>query len=102
MGGNITLVGDVILPSKDSVIRASSQLGSDGNVVLESANDVYAEVVDIEVPDEAPAEPISNRCTPAELESRSSLVARTVNPDAVKRRYLSAGSMAAVAPCDAL
>ena len=71
-GGNIKLSADYFLRSADSVINASSERGIDGQVLIESPNDVTGTVTVLEMPALDLSALLRERCAAAVLRERSS------------------------------
>jgi hypothetical protein len=104
-GGNINIQTDTIVQSADSIITATSQSNVDGQVRIDTVNNLIAEVVDIEAAIIDEPEPIRQACTPRQIENRSSLIVDQVPRDAVRSEYLSGmvggpatGALVACAP----
>ena len=72
-GGNIGIATEVLVPSVDSSIEASSQTGLDGEVVIESPNQQLTDVALLETPRFDITELIDDPCEVRVLEGRSSL-----------------------------
>ncbi len=71
-GGNIKLSADYFLRSADSVINASSERGIDGQILIESPNDVTGTVTVLEMPALDLSALLQERCAAAVLRERSS------------------------------
>jgi filamentous hemagglutinin family protein len=71
-GGNIKLAADYFLRSSDSLISASSQRGIDGQILIESPNEVTGTVTVLEVPSLDVSALLQERCAAAVLRERSS------------------------------
>jgi filamentous hemagglutinin family protein len=72
-GGNIGIATEVLVPSIDSRIEASSQTGLDGEVIIESPNQQLTDVALLETPRFDITELIGDPCEVRMLEGRSSL-----------------------------
>lgn len=72
-GGNIGIATEVLVPSIDSRIEASSQTGLDGEVIIESPNQQLTDVALLETPRFDITELIEDPCVVSVLEGRSSL-----------------------------
>lgn len=72
-GGNIGIATEVLVPSIDSRIEASSQTGLDGEVIIESPNQQLTDVALLETPRFDITELIEDPCEVRVLEGRSSL-----------------------------
>jgi large exoprotein involved in heme utilization and adhesion len=71
-GGNISLAADYFLQSADSIINASSQKGLDGQIVIDSPNEVTGTVAVLDAPPLDISELLGERCAAAALRERSS------------------------------
>jgi len=71
-GGNIKLSADYFLRSGDSLISASSQRGIDGQILIESPNEVAGTVAVPEAPSLDVSALLQERCAAAVLRERSS------------------------------
>ncbi len=71
-GGNIKLSADYFLRSADSVINASSERGIDGQILIESPNDVTGTITVPEMPSLDLSALLQERCAAAALQERSS------------------------------
>lgn len=81
-GGNILIDAVGFVASADSIVSATSAQAVDGQVTNTSENTVSG-VVEVELPDVTPAEPVRTSCAAARLQNRSSLVLRDAPPGAV-------------------
>jgi large exoprotein involved in heme utilization and adhesion len=75
-GGNIFIRADYLFVDAESLIDASSRTGVDGQVQLESPNDLTNTVAEIETPSFEGAELVRNACAARALQERSSMVVR--------------------------
>jgi filamentous hemagglutinin family protein len=71
-GGNITLAADYVLKSAESRIDASSRQGLDGQILIDSPNEVMGTVAVLEVPSLDISEILRERCAARALRERSS------------------------------
>ncbi|MEL7044998.1 MAG: hypothetical protein AAGL66_08265, partial [Pseudomonadota bacterium] len=99
-GGNIDIDTRTIVVSADSEISATSQSNVDGQIEIDAVNQITGALLNIEAPELAQPAPLRQRCTPKDLEDRSSLVLQSVPADAVRSPYLHGrGSQAQGAGC---
>ena len=83
-GGNVTIEADAIVIDPTSNVSASGDLFTIGSVL--------GSTIQIEDPEAVDASSeLATRCTPQQIENRSSLVINTVPPGAVRSPYLTAG-----------
>ena len=71
-GGNINLAADYFLRSGDSVISASSESGIDGQILIDSPNDVTGTITVLEMPSLDVSTLLQESCAAAALQQRSS------------------------------
>ncbi|MEM1190684.1 MAG: filamentous hemagglutinin N-terminal domain-containing protein [Pseudomonadota bacterium] len=99
-GGNIDIDTRTIVVSADSQISASSQSNVDGQIEIDAVNQITGTLLNTEAPELAQPAPLRQRCTPRDLEERSSLVLQSAPADAVRSPYLDGrGSETRVGSC---
>lgn len=94
-GGNIDIDTRTIVISPYSQISASSQSNVDGQIEVDAVNQITGTVLTTEAPELAQPAPLRQRCTPKDLQGRSSLVVQSAAADAVRSPYLDGGSASA-------
>lgn len=87
-GGNIDINTQTIVISPYSQISATSQSNVDGQITIDAVNQITGAVLTTEAPELAQPAPLRQRCTPVDLEGRSSLIVRTAQADAVRSPYM--------------
>jgi large exoprotein involved in heme utilization and adhesion len=81
-GGNITIQAGFFIPSGDSTIDASSTSGFDGEVLIDSPNEILGSVLPLESPEVVGAV-VTQSCVPRATEQRSTLTVETRRSAAV-------------------
>jgi hypothetical protein len=71
-GGNIAIRAGFFVASGDSAVDASSARGVDGNVLIDSPNEITGSVLPLDAPPPT-ADVLTQRCVPRLLEERSTL-----------------------------
>jgi large exoprotein involved in heme utilization and adhesion len=75
-GGNITIQAGFFIPSGDSTIDASSTSGIDGDVLIDSPNEILGSVLPLEAPEVVGAV-VTQSCVPRATQQRSTLTVET-------------------------
>ena len=76
-GGNITIAAGFFIASGDSTLDASSTRGIDGNVLIDSPNEIMGSVLPLEAPAAVVDGLLTQRCIPRLAEQRSTLTVTT-------------------------
>jgi large exoprotein involved in heme utilization and adhesion len=87
-GGNITIQAGFFIASGDSAIDASSTSGIDGNVLIDSPNEIMGSVLPLEAPAVVGAI-VTQSCLPRAAEQRSTLTLEARHaPTAIAGEFL--------------
>ena len=76
-GGNITIVAGFFVASGDSTLDASSTRGIDGNVLIDSPNEITGSVLPLDAPAAVVDGLLTQSCVPRLAEQRSTLTVTT-------------------------
>jgi hypothetical protein len=76
-GGNIVVQAGFFVASAESAVDASSSRGLDGEVLIDSPNEIAGSVLPLEVPAAPLPALITQNCVPQLAERRSSLTVQT-------------------------
>jgi large exoprotein involved in heme utilization and adhesion len=87
-GGNITIRAGFFVASAGSAIDASSSSGLDGEVLVDSPNEITGSVLALETPQPSADGLLSQNCVPRIAEQRSTLTVLTGNRGASAGDYL--------------
>ena len=87
-GGNVSITTETFVQSAASAVTATSQSNVDGQVNIDAVNQITGDVVEVALPDVSNPQPLRQRCTPNEIEDRSSFVVDGAAPGAVAIPYL--------------
>jgi len=90
-GGNVSIAAGTFLPSGDSIVSATSASNVDGDIQIDSVNDLTGTVVEVEMPVLSGPPLLSARCTPQQIENRSSLIVRNTRRGAIALPYIAPG-----------
>jgi len=102
-GGNISIKAGSFIVDPNSVIDASSQTGLDGQITIDSVNNVFGSVLLLETPSIDVSDLVTERCVAAAFRDRSSLTVESLEAeiwspaDYAPSPYLSSGDSVATA-----
>jgi large exoprotein involved in heme utilization and adhesion len=100
-GGNITITAGFFVASADSAIDASSTRGLDGEILIDSPNELTGSVLPLTTPVPVVAGLLAQNCTPRLARERSTLTVRTRASAHAPTGYLPSPPVTETAPAKA-